>query len=341
MRFDRRDLVKVLAFVLVTTALSALVVSRLGGLRLGSEVGYRAEFRDVSGLRTGSQVRAAGVAVGTVDDIRLTADHHAEVTFSVRPDVELQRSVRATVRYANLTGDRYLDLTRGGDATVLEPGGLIPLDQTAPALDLDALFGGFRPLFQAIDPEQVNELSGALIDVFQGQSATVNSLLAKVAAVTSTVGRRDQLVGSVIDNLNLVLGTFDRHRPELGETVDRLQQLVSGLAADRKAIGASLLGVTELAGTTTALLRDIRPDLRANLLQLGRLSRTYSAEAGLVDHYLRRAPDVIQLLGRGGAYGSFFNFYVCGSRLKLSGPDGVPTYTEFSLSKEPRCQAGR
>ena len=44
-------------------------------------------------------------------------------------------------------------------------------------LDIDALIGGFRPLFRALDPDQVNALSGELLRVFQGQGGTVASVL--------------------------------------------------------------------------------------------------------------------------------------------------------------------
>ena len=50
----------------------------------------------------------------------------------------------------------------------LHPGDTIPLDRTSPALDLDALIGGFRPLFRALDPDQVNALSGQLIQALSG-----------------------------------------------------------------------------------------------------------------------------------------------------------------------------
>ena len=52
----------------------------------------------------------------------------------------------------------------------LMPGQTIPLARTAPALDLDALIGGFRPLFRALDPDQVNALSSQLIEAFQGRA---------------------------------------------------------------------------------------------------------------------------------------------------------------------------
>ena len=57
------------------------------------------------------------------------------------------------------------------------------------------MIGGFRPLFRALDPDQVNALTGQLIAAFQGQGATINSFLAQTAAVTNTLADRDQLIG--------------------------------------------------------------------------------------------------------------------------------------------------
>ena len=54
---------------------------------------------------------------------------------------------RAAVRYLNLVGDRYLELTEGpGSTRILAPGSQIPLDHTAPALDLD-----LRARFRILD----------------------------------------------------------------------------------------------------------------------------------------------------------------------------------------------
>src|SRR5690606_6836360 len=96
----------------------------------------------------------------------------------------------------------------GGTAT-LAPGSTIGVDRTQPALDLDALIGGFRPLFRALNPDQVNTLSTQLIGAFQDQGATISSLLAQTASVTGTLADRDELIGEVIDNLDTVLGSLD------------------------------------------------------------------------------------------------------------------------------------
>ena len=98
---------------------------------------------------------------------------------------------RATIKYQNLIGDRYLEISDGpGDPHELRSGATIPRDRTSPALDLDALIGGFRPLLKAIDPQDVNGISQALIEVFQGQGLVGGSGTAPDRAGHRTARRR-------------------------------------------------------------------------------------------------------------------------------------------------------
>lgn len=55
------------------------------------------------------------------------------------------------------------------------------MSRTSPALDLDALIGGFKPVFRALDPAKVNNIANALITVFQGQGGTINDILDQTA----------------------------------------------------------------------------------------------------------------------------------------------------------------
>ncbi|BBZ21553.1 hypothetical protein MGAD_58880 [Mycolicibacterium gadium] len=121
----------------------------------------------------------------------------------------LTQGSRAVIRYDNLFGDRYLALEEGtGGLKTLSPGQTIPLTHTQPALDLDSVIGGFKPLFRALDPQQVNDLTQQLIEAFEGQGPAIGSFLQQAAVVTNTLADRDLLIGQVIDNLNVVLGSL-------------------------------------------------------------------------------------------------------------------------------------
>ena len=92
---------------------------------------------------------------------------------------------------------------------------MIPLAQTRPALDLTILFGGFQPLLQALSPEDMNRLSFEIIQVFQGEGGTVESLLSHVASLTDSLADKDAVIGSMIDNLSTVLGSIAQRDQQL------------------------------------------------------------------------------------------------------------------------------
>lgn len=331
--------VRTICFVAVTASLAAIIAATFARSQAGPHATYHALFQNVSGLTKGSEVRAAGVVVGRVDDLDLQRTNEVLVTFSVAKDVPVTTTTDAHVRYANLTGDRYLELgSPGSGARPMADGATIPASRTAPALDLDVLFNGFRPLTQALDPHQVNQLTSSLIAVSQGEGSALQSLLGSVGSLTGGLADHDRLIGQVIDNLSATLRTVDAHRSDLADLIDGLQKLTSGLAGDRHLIGSSLVSVDHLAARTSRLLSDVRPDLKSTIAAAGRMARTVNSNAAYAGKYLSLMPDAIKAVGRSGTYGSFFNFYLCGVRFKLSGLGGQPTYTPFVMDKEKRCQ---
>lgn len=335
----RANAVRVVAFVLFACLLGSLILLVLGDpMRRGARP-YHAVFTNASGLDEGSAVRAAGVEVGSVTDLRLRPDHTVQVTFGVKPQVGLTTRTEARVRYANLTGDRYLELTAptASRGTALPEGGTIPASRTTPALDLDLVFNGFRPLTRALDPAAVNQLTSSIIAVSQGQGAALDDLLRNVASLTNTLGDRSALIEQVIDNLTAMLDIVDDHRDDVTHLIDGLADLMDGLADDRKRIGASLESLSDTTVAGTGFLRDIRPPLKDAIAEAHRTAVVFNNNSAAADRYLPQLPTGVKALGRGGAYGSFYNFYLCGVRFKLDGPQG-PTYTPFTLAQEYRCQ---
>ena len=162
-------LVRVVLFTAVCLVFVFALMTVFGQFRYDSRVTFSAVFSNVSGLKGGNFVRIAGVEVGKVKDMTLQKDGTVTVVFDIDKGLPLTEGTKAAVRYENLIGDRYLALEDGpGSVRKLQPGQTIPLERTSPALDVDALIGGFRPLFRALDPDQVNALSGELLKVFQG-----------------------------------------------------------------------------------------------------------------------------------------------------------------------------
>lgn len=332
--------VRVTAFVAVCLAVALLLGLAVANARFGPSQTYHAAFRDVSGLVDGAEVRAAGVAVGRVEEVGAPADGQVVVTFSASPDVPLADTSLASVRYKNLTGDRYLELAAGRTpGTRLAEGGTLPVANTAAALDLDQLYNGFRPLLQALDPQEVNRLSGSLIEALQGEGPSIEGLLADVGSLTSILASRDQVIGEVITNLQTSLTTIGDRSGAFSDLIVRLQELTRGLAADRQAIGASLPAITDLADRTSGLLDEVRPQLVGLNEQTRRLAGMLNEPANRTDllDAIQLSPDAYKSMAGLGTYGSFFNFYLCAVQVRFTGPDGNAALTPVLPSDAPRC----
>ncbi|MEV6028320.1 MlaD family protein [Streptomyces sp. NPDC052036] len=331
-------LIKFSVFALVTIAATALLAATIVNLSFTPERTYHAVFSDVTGLENGDDIRVAGVRVGEVEGIRIKDRTLAEVTFSVSADRPLLTSTHAVVRYRNLVGQRYIALTEGaGDGTRLPPGGTVPLSRTQPALDLNALLNGFKPLFAALSPNDVNQLATEIIRILQGEGGTVNSLLVHTASLTTTLADRDQLIGSVIDNLNAVLETLDKRGTRFSGLLTQLRRVISGLSADRKPIGDSLVNIGALTDATSGLLADARPSLKDDIAGLTGLTGTLNRNDKTVEGVLKRLPNKLNALTGTASYGSWFNFYLCDfdGRIVLPKTNQVLT-PEFHVA-QARC----
>jgi phospholipid/cholesterol/gamma-HCH transport system substrate-binding protein len=307
-------------------------------LRFQDEKVYRAEFTNVTGLEEGNFVRIAGVEVGKVKSITIESDSLVSVEFSADDTVALTEGTKAAIRWADLIGGRYLALEDGmGSTRRLQPGEAIPADRTMPALDLDALIGGFRPLFRALEPDQVNALSGQLIAALQGQGTTVGSFLSQTASVTGTLADRDQLIGQVITNLNTVLGSLGDQDKQFDKAVTSLAQLVEGLSSRKTDIANAIAYTDAAAGSVADLLTQARPPAQNVVTGIDRTAGIVVADHAYFDDLLNTLPDTYQILARQGIYGDFFSFYLCDAVLKLNGRGGQPVYVKVAGQSTGRC----
>jgi len=328
-----------LAIFVAVCALGFVVMMLVfGQSRIQSEKLYRAEFSDVSGLAQDDFVRIAGVEVGKVKKISIESNSLVSVEFSADDTVVLTKGTRAAVRWADVFGGRYLSLEEGvGAAQRLEPGTTIPTERTLPALDLDSLIGGFRPLFRALDPDQVNALTGQLIAALQGQGTTVSSFLSQTAAVTSTLADRDELIGQVITNLNTVLGSLGDRTAQVDKAVTSLSELVQGLSDRKTDISNAVAYTNAAAGTVADLLQQARQPAQKVVSETDRAAGIVVADHDYFDDFLNTLPDAYQILGRQGIYGDFYTFYLCDVVFKLNGKGGQPVYVKVAGQTSGRC----
>jgi phospholipid/cholesterol/gamma-HCH transport system substrate-binding protein len=331
-------LIKFTIFGVVMAVLTAFLFFIFGQVRTGSTNGYSAVFADASRLEAGDTVRVAGIRVGTVKDVALDADRKVLVNFDADRTIRLTTGTKAQIRYLNLVGDRYLELVdTPGSTKILPIGSQIPVDRTAPALDLDLLLGGLKPVIQGLNPQDVNALSASLIQVLQGQGGTLDSIFSKTSSFTSSLADNNQVIEQLIEDLKSTLDTLSTDGDEFSGAIDRLEKLIKGLSADRDPIGEAITSLDNGTASLADLLGRARTPLAGTVEQLNRLAPFLDNDKDRLDGSLQRAPEIYRKLARVGAYGAFFPYYICGIAFRASDLTGRTVQFPWVKQETGRC----
>ncbi|MGA8986726.1 MCE family protein [Aeromicrobium sp.] len=329
-------LIKLGFFLAITGMFTLVLMLILSNGSFGNRTGYKAVFEDVTGVAKGDDVRIAGVVVGSVKKVDIVRRDKAMVTFDVDADTPLTANTNVTIKFRNLVGQRYMALTQGADGAkkTLKAGSVIPESRTQEALDLNVLLSGFKPVFQALSPGDTNKFAYEIVQTLQGESGNVKTLMARTSSLTNTLAGRDQLIGDVIINLNEVLETVGNRDVELTQTIDTLQQFVSGLKKDRNAILDSVDSISGLSEETADLLVQGRPALTEDIRQLNLLTKKLSKPKNLrlVSDALQILPFKMTKLGNAASAGSEFNFFLC----ELKGNIVIPEIKLNSVVVAPK-----
>ncbi|MET0705016.1 MAG: MCE family protein [Mycobacterium sp.] len=334
----RNTIIKLAIFGIIMILLTASLFFIFGQYRTGSTNSYSAVLTDASRLEAGDTVRVAGIRVGTVEELALQDDKTVLVKFDTDRNIVLTTGTKAMVRYLNLVGDRYLELVDGpGSTRVLPAGAQIPVDRTAGALDLDLLLGGLRPVIQGLNPQDVNSLSNSLLQIFQGQGPTIESLFTKTSSFTSALADNSQTVEQLVDNLNILVDTLAKQGDQFSGAVDKLEKLITGLSKDRDPIGEAIDSLNTGTASLASLLTQARPPLNGLVDQLNRIAPLIDDQKALLDTGLQKAPENYRKLVRLGAYGSFVNYYICGLNLRLTDLQGRTAMFPWIKQTTGRC----
>jgi phospholipid/cholesterol/gamma-HCH transport system substrate-binding protein len=312
-------LLKVVVFTIVSVLVTSIVITSLLDINTHSATGYFAEFTDASGLQPGDTVRIAGVEVGKVAAVTLV-DNHADVSFSIDTSQHLTTTSLAARHFENLLGQRFLAILPGASAgSPLAPGATIPLARTTPALNLTEVFDGFEPLFSALAPNQVNELTASIIQVFQGEAGTVSGLVQETAAITSNLADRQQVIDGLLDSLSTLLNTVGVHDTQLGQLIGNFDSLVRGVASSRSALAGAITNMSSLETTTAGLINQSQPTLNEDIQTLAGDVKTLSASQQNLNGVLSGFPGLVNVLTKIQSSGSWINVFLCNLTINVRG----------------------
>ncbi len=119
----------------------ALELGEVSWLTESKTYSLTAEFDNISGVKPGADIQIAGVKVGTVGELSLNDDAVANVTMQINRSVTLPIDSIASVKSQGIIGDKYIQITLGGDEKLFLPGDV--LRDTESSVDLESLISKF------------------------------------------------------------------------------------------------------------------------------------------------------------------------------------------------------
>src|SRR6266498_2396627 len=274
--FRERNPVVVGAIGLTVLAALVLAAFHIEDLPLiGGGTGYRAAFRDASGLVPGNEVRVAGVKVGKVTDVELArsapggaagpaAGPYVRVGFRIDGDaVTLGPETAATIRIKTVLGQKYLALEPAGSGRLKE-GSEIPLSRTASPFDVMQAVTGLSRLSQSI----------------ASRDTELRELLSRARGVTAVLAQRDEEFRRLVTDGNLLLAEVSRRRDAIHHLLvatNALANQLSGLVADNRAQLEPAL--RQLRGVVGTLQRN-RVNLEKTLAAMGPFVNAFANVVG-------------------------------------------------------------
>ncbi|WP_194832457.1 MCE family protein [Nocardia sp. XZ_19_369] len=322
----RKPLIGFGIFALVSILVTVVVWNTLARIVDGDTRSYSATFTDVLGLHEGDDVRMAGVRVGKIEKIELVRDPKlrkqvAKVSFVVQRDQTLYDDTKALVRYQNLIGQRYVALAPGkaSGPAPLQNNGSIPLERTEPSFDVSGLLNGFQPLFQALQPEQVNRLSETFIQALQGDGVSLSAFIVQAAQLATDFQRRDAILADVITNLSGVMAGLAKRGDELETLVTQTRALIGGLYEQGQSLQTSTVQIANATSSLVDMVGHIQPKLQTAQNSTSAALTLLLDNGAKLDQMAIDLPNIISIAGKHTAEGGYANAYLCGLDISLYG----------------------
>ncbi len=249
-----------------------LIVARQEGL-FEEYVQYRAVFKNVSGLKTGSEVHLAGVTVGNVLNTAINPDGNIVVTFQVSKKYSdrIRRDSKATIGFMGLLGEKSLDLTPGSlNLAVIPPEGIIP---SVEPLDITSLLSRAAPSLEDLQ-----------------------KVLTNLVAITESLGGPEGDFKKIMSDLREIVGKINNGKGTLG-------MLVNDAALYRETtqtVGSAKKILTDFDQNIFAAFKVNPPEFKKGVQQTAENFRTTIAKANETAGNLQaatvRLPEILKKL---------------------------------------------
>lgn len=305
-----RNPVRVGAVGLLLLALLALVAYNAEALPLiGGGTTYSAYFTEAAGLKSGNEVRVAGVKVGKVTGVKLDGAQ-VKVTFKVR-HTWIGDASTAAIGIRTLLGQKYLAVDPLGSHKQ-DPGHTIPKSRTTSPYDVTQAFNGLGQTLGAIDTQQLAAGFQAISDTFKDTPASVRTAADGLSSLSRTISSRDAQLAELLSGSKQLTKTLSDNDGRFQQLITDGNLLLGEVEKRRDAIHTLLTGTENLGTQLTGLVADNNRQLAPTLDALDRVTDVLLTNQKSLDKVLALAGPYYRVVGNTIGNGRWFDSYLCG-----------------------------
>lgn len=263
-RRNRRLFGTAVGALAATATLAALAAC--GGSDTANGYQVRAIFDSASFVTPGLDVRISGVSVGSVNDVELTDDNRAAVTFTItNPGFQdLRKDGTCTIRPQALIGERFIECM----LTQPRPDGAEAPAEIPPIAEGPYKGQHLLPVENTVVPVDPDELlnfnTASVRDRF---AIIIRELGAGVAGRGDEIAKALRKTNDGLTYANRILKQLDGQQEMLKELVSSSDRTLASLAAER----SSLSGTIENGATVASRLAARKSELQASIASLNQL----------------------------------------------------------------------
>lgn len=283
---------------------------------IGAGTLYEAEFEEAAGLKSGNEVRAAGIKVGKVDSVELT-DTGVKVAFYVK-DTWMGDQTSAGIKLKSLLGTKFLAVDPAGNEQQ-DPEQIIPKKRTTSPYDVLEAFRDLAGTVDEIDTKQLSKAFDTISDTLRDTPDDVSGALNGLSRLSNTIAKRDQELAKLLSNTKDFSKTLADRDKQLVQLMKDGNVFLDELIKRKEAITGLLEGTKILAEQLNGLVDDNKEQIGPVLKDLGKLTdMLHRNEKGLDAHiktFVPFAREFTNVLGNG----RWFDNYICGFPVLATG----------------------
>jgi phospholipid/cholesterol/gamma-HCH transport system substrate-binding protein len=219
---------------------------------IGGGASYHADFTDGSGLKSGDDVRIAGVKVGKVDSVSLKGSV-VRVGFTVTNGAHVGDASRADIKIKTLLGQKYIALSPAGTGKLR---GDIPVSRTSSPLDVTQAFIGLGEREGQIDTTQLAAAFDTIAATFKDTPPYVHESLRGLERLSTSIASRDEQIKALLRDANTVTQTLAQRDAQIAQLINDSNLILQTVYQQRAVIHDLLVQTTAVSQQLEGLVKE-------------------------------------------------------------------------------------